>query len=69
MLVVVETGAEPFPETKDTGREFSNAEEVPNWNVAELDRASIVPFSVVPLREIELAGEVVGAASRVMFNE
>jgi hypothetical protein len=54
---------------KDTGRVVPKVGEVPNWNVAEAERASIVPFSVIPLRKINPTGEVTGAASRAMFKE
>jgi hypothetical protein len=41
---------------------------VPSWNAAEEDRASIVPFRVVPLREIAPTGEVTGAAKRARLR-
>ena len=68
-LVEVETGTVPLPVMKDTGRVVPKVGEVPNWNVAEAERASIVPFSVVPLRKINPTGEVTGAASRAIFKE
>ena len=68
-LVEVETGAVPFPVTTDASRVVPKVGEVPNWKAAEVERASMVPFRVVPLREIDPTGEVTGAASRAMFKE
>ena len=59
----------PFPVTEDASKVVPKVAEEPNWNEAEVERASIVPFSVVPLSEIDPTGEVTGAASRAMFKE
>ena len=58
----------PFPVATDAGRVVPKVGEVPNWNAAEVERASMVPVRVVPLREIVPTAEVTGVARRPTFK-